>query len=43
MRHDSPFDSPHSHAFLGQDHRRNERRTWVVIGVTTVMMVECPH
>ncbi|MUZ73736.1 CDF family Co(II)/Ni(II) efflux transporter DmeF [Agrobacterium vitis] len=29
----------HSHVFLGRDHQRNERRTWAVIGVTTVMMV----
>ncbi|CAK0777596.1 CDF family Co(II)/Ni(II) efflux transporter DmeF [uncultured Gammaproteobacteria bacterium] len=29
----------HSHAFLGESHRRNERRTWLVIGLTTAMMV----
>ncbi len=29
----------HEHVFLGADHTRNERRTWVVIGLTAVMMV----
>jgi cation diffusion facilitator family transporter len=29
----------HSHVFLGADHRRNERRIWFVIALTTVMMV----
>jgi cation diffusion facilitator family transporter len=29
----------HSHVFLGADHRRNERRIWLVIVLTTVMMV----
>ncbi len=29
----------HSHVFLGADHRRNERRIWLVIALTTVMMV----
>ncbi|MDF2996369.1 MAG: dmeF [Xanthobacteraceae bacterium] len=31
--------APHSHFFLGEDHARNERRTWLVIALTTVMMV----
>jgi cation diffusion facilitator family transporter len=31
--------SPHSHVFLGHDHERAERRTWVVIILCTVMMV----
>ena len=31
--------SPHSHVFLGQDHERAERRTWVVIILCTVMMI----
>ena len=26
-------------AFLGQHHERNERRTWIVVGVTAAMMV----
>jgi cation diffusion facilitator family transporter len=29
----------HDHVFLGQDHARNERRIWLVIALTTVMMV----
>ena len=29
----------HDHAFLGQNHERNERRTWFVIALTSVMMV----
>ncbi|WP_175832233.1 CDF family Co(II)/Ni(II) efflux transporter DmeF [Burkholderia cenocepacia] len=38
------FKSPaaggaHSHAFLGAAHARNERKTWMVIGLCTAMMV----
>ena len=29
----------HSHAFLGQDHERNERKTWSVIAICIMMMV----
>jgi cation diffusion facilitator family transporter len=29
----------HSHYFLGEHHQKNERRTWVVIGLCTVMML----
>jgi cation diffusion facilitator family transporter len=29
----------HEHVFLGQDHDRNERRVWLVIGLTTAMMI----
>ncbi|ANK84891.1 MULTISPECIES: CDF family Co(II)/Ni(II) efflux transporter DmeF [unclassified Rhizobium] len=29
----------HDHVFLGADHLRNERRIWLVIALTTVMMV----
>jgi len=29
----------HDHVFLGQDHARNERRTWIVVALTAVMMV----
>ncbi|MBB4568326.1 CDF family Co(II)/Ni(II) efflux transporter DmeF [Rhizobium leucaenae] len=29
----------HSHLFLGSAHHRNERRIWLVIALTTVMMV----
>lgn len=28
----------HDHVFLGSQHERNERRTWAVIALTTVMM-----
>lgn len=31
--------APHDHNFLGQDHARNERRTWIVIALTASMMV----
>ncbi|MGN6490269.1 MAG: CDF family Co(II)/Ni(II) efflux transporter DmeF [Devosia sp.] len=30
---------PHEHVFLGDDHDRNTRRTWIVIGLTATMMV----
>lgn len=29
----------HTHVFLGADHARNERRTWIVIGMTAAMMI----
>ncbi len=29
----------HSHAFLGEDHQRHERRTWFVVALTMAMMV----
>jgi cation diffusion facilitator family transporter len=29
----------HDHVFLGDSHERNERRTWLVIALTTTMMV----
>ncbi len=32
-------DGTHDHVFLGSDHERNERRVWMVIALTTVMMV----
>ncbi len=32
-------DLAHSHVFLGRGHARNERRTWSVIALCTVMMV----
>jgi cation diffusion facilitator family transporter len=32
-------DLAHTHVFLGDDHSRNERRTWLVIAITGVMMV----
>ncbi|WP_449393791.1 CDF family Co(II)/Ni(II) efflux transporter DmeF [Devosia riboflavina] len=33
------FASPHDHVFLGANHARNERRTWLVIALTASMMV----
>ncbi|PYE46781.1 cation diffusion facilitator family transporter [Rhizobium sp. PP-WC-2G-219] len=33
------LSSPHEHVFLGRDHARNERRTWIVIALTAAMMV----
>ncbi len=29
----------HDHVFLGANHARNERRTWIVIALTAIMMV----
>jgi cation diffusion facilitator family transporter len=29
----------HTHVFLGEHHARNERKTWLVIGLTAAMMV----
>jgi len=29
----------HDHVFLGKQHARNERRTWLVVGLTLAMMV----
>lgn len=34
-----PFQAPHSHHFLGEDHQRNERRVWLVIALTASMML----
>lgn len=36
---DHSFPAPHDHVFLGSDHDRNERRTWLVIALTATMMV----
>src|SRR5262249_18827201 len=33
------LDDGHSHVFLGEGHEKNERRTWMVIVLCTVMMV----
>lgn len=35
----SRLASPHEHVYLGDNHERNERRTWWVIGLTATMMV----
>ncbi len=38
--HSHSLDSfRHSHDFLGADHARNERRSWMVIALCTAMMV----
>ena len=42
MTYDSavhPGPSAHDHIFLGDNHERNERRTWFVIVLTATMMV----
>ena len=36
--HPSRLDSPHEHVYLGDNHARNERRTWLVIVITAAMM-----
>jgi cation diffusion facilitator family transporter len=33
------FSSTHNHVFLGEGHEQNERRTWMVIALCSVMMV----
>jgi cation diffusion facilitator family transporter len=33
------YSQTHSHFFLGEGHARNERRTWMVIGLCSAMMV----
>lgn len=35
----SRLSSPHDHVYLGDNHERNERRTWAVIAITTGMML----
>ena len=37
--HSARLSSPHEHIFLGDNHERNERRTWIVIAITATMMV----
>lgn len=39
MSSDTATAGPHDHIFLGEDHARNERRTWLVIALTAAMMV----
>jgi cation diffusion facilitator family transporter len=36
---DEGFPRTHSHVFLGEGHEQNERRTWMVIALCSVMMV----
>lgn len=39
MSHTHALDPyQHSHVFLGDQHQRNERRTWLVVALTAVMM-----
>jgi cation diffusion facilitator family transporter len=33
------YSQTHSHFFLGEGHEQNERRTWMVIGLCSVMMI----
>src|ERR671912_453229 len=39
MHHHTLHDWQHDHVFLGEDHDRHERRTWLVVGLTAAMMV----
>jgi cation diffusion facilitator family transporter len=39
MHHHTLDNWTHDHVFLGHDHARNERRTFLVVGITLVMMV----
>jgi len=33
------YSGTHNHVFLGEGHTQNERRTWMVIGLCSVMMI----
>src|SRR5712671_6951358 len=33
------YSETHSHVFLGEGHEQNERRTWMVIGLCSAMMI----
>jgi cation diffusion facilitator family transporter len=33
------INAPHAHVFLGAQHARHERRTWIVVALTAAMMV----
>src|SRR5512147_2658933 len=35
----TPDPWSHEHVYLGEAHEANERRTWIVVGLTAVMMV----
>ena len=35
----TPRPATHSHVFLGEGHAQNERKTWAVIGLCSVMML----
>src|ERR1700719_2346443 len=36
---DASFGIPHDHVFLGSGHHKNERKTWAVIALCSVMML----
>jgi cation diffusion facilitator family transporter len=36
---EQPFNTDHEHVFLGVEHEKNERKTWSVIVLCTVMML----
>ncbi|MCL6470750.1 MAG: cation transporter, partial [Ralstonia sp.] len=36
--YDTPFHASHDHVFLGEGHEKNERKTWAVIVLCTLMM-----
>jgi Co/Zn/Cd efflux system component len=33
------YSETHNHIFLGEGHAQNERRTWTVIGLCSLMMI----
>ncbi len=37
--YDAPFEAGHDHVFLGAGHEKNERKTWAVIVLCSLMMV----
>lgn len=39
MTTNSPQTSGHDHFYLGEDHKRNERKVWLVIALTASMML----
>jgi cation diffusion facilitator family transporter len=39
MRRDGPDPWSHEHVYLGRGHDANERRTWLVVAMTSAMMV----
>ncbi len=39
LRPAGPLSDRHAHNFLGTQHRRHERRTWIVIAITASVMV----
>ncbi len=39
MSETARFAPRHEHVFLGDDHRRHEKRTWIVVGLTLATMI----